>query len=76
MSLAKGELKAQSIGDFLDAPLISDQIAGRRNDSRLPTVRVVPAYLDTQISYAKRGNNHVRQLCSGSEFLGHGWIIP
>jgi len=75
-SFAKGELKAQSIGDFLSPPLISDQIAGRRNDSRLPTVSVVPAYLDTQVSNAKRGNNHVGQLCSGSEFLGHEWIIP
>jgi hypothetical protein len=49
-SFPKGELKAQSIGDFLDPPLIPDQIAGRRYDGRLPAVSVIPADLDAQLS--------------------------
>lgn len=76
MSFPKRELKTQSIGDFLNAPLISNQIAGRRNDGRLPAVSMVLAYFDTQLSYTKRRYDHVRQLCGGSEFLRHGSIIP
>ena len=59
MSFPKRELKAQSISDFFHAPLISNQIAGRRNYGRLPSVRMILAHLDIQLFYSKRRNDHV-----------------
>jgi len=59
MSSLEGELKAQSMCDLLHSPLISDQIAGRRNHGRLPPVSMILANLDFYISYANRRSDHV-----------------
>jgi hypothetical protein len=53
------ELKAQSIGDFIDSPLISNQIAGRRNHCRLPPVGAVFSNLNIDLIYSQRRNNHI-----------------
>ncbi len=73
MSSLQGELKTQSMRDFLNSPLVSDQIARRRNYGRLPPVSMILANLDFQFSYAQRRSDHVRKLFGCSEFLGH-WI--
>jgi len=59
MSFPEGELNAQSICDFFNPPLITDQIAGRRNDSRLPTGGMIFANLDFYLSDPQRRNDHV-----------------
>lgn len=72
------ELEAQSICDFLDAPLIADQVAGRRNHRRLPPICMVFSNTDRYPADTQRGGNHFGQLFSGSKFLGHAttpWII-
>jgi hypothetical protein len=74
MSFPEGELNAQSICDFFNPPLITDQIAGRCNYCRLPTGSMIFANLDFYLSDAQRRNDHVGQLFGGSEFLGH-WVI-
>ena len=42
------ELKAKPLSDFFDAPLITDQIAGCRDNIGLPSVGMVPANNDFQ----------------------------
>jgi hypothetical protein len=59
------ELKAQSVGDFINAPLVANSIAGRRKNCRLPPVCVVFANADVDIPDAHRGNDHVGELFSG-----------
>ncbi len=71
-SFPEGELNAQSICDFFNSPLISDQIAGRRNYCRLPPISMIFANLDFYLSLAQKRNDHVRQLLGRSEFLGIG----
>jgi hypothetical protein len=41
MTSSEGELKARSICDFFNSPLISDQIAGRRNYCWLPPISMI-----------------------------------
>jgi hypothetical protein len=41
MSFPQVELKAQTVCDFLNAPLIANRIAGRRNYRRLPPESMV-----------------------------------
>jgi hypothetical protein len=53
------ELKAQSIRDFINSPLISNQIAGRRNHCRLPPVSLVFANLNIDVIYSQRRNDHL-----------------
>jgi hypothetical protein len=52
-------LNAQSICDFFNSPLISDQIAGTCNYCRLPPVSMIFANLDFCLSCAQRRNDHV-----------------
>jgi hypothetical protein len=59
MSFPEGELNAQSICDFFNSPLATDQIAGRCNYGRLPTVSMILANLDFYFSDAQRRNDHV-----------------
>ena len=59
MSSPEGELQAQSICDLFNSPLISDQIAGRRNYYRLPPISMILADLDFYLHYTQRRNNHV-----------------
>jgi hypothetical protein len=52
-------MNAQSICDFFNSPLISDQIAGTRDDCRLPPVSGIFANLDFCFSYAQRRSDHL-----------------
>jgi hypothetical protein len=54
------ELKAQSVGYSLNAPLKADRVAGRRDDDRLPTVSMISANADMYIAYAERSDDHLR----------------
>jgi hypothetical protein len=74
-SFPQVKFNAQSVGDFLNASLIANGIAGRRNHGRLPPVSMVFANSDINLTDAQRGDDHVGQLVSGSEFLGH-WPSP
>jgi hypothetical protein len=58
-SFLKGELKAQSISYFLNAPLKTDRIARTRNYCRLPSISMVPANADLYLTYAQRRDDHV-----------------
>jgi len=60
MSFSESELNAQSICDFFNSPLISDQVARRRNYCRLPPVSMIFANLDLYLSHTQRRNDHVR----------------
>ena len=70
-SFSQVEFNAQSVCDFLNAPLIANGIAGRRNHGRLPPVSMVFANCDINLTDAERGDDHIGQLFSGSMFLGH-----
>ena len=70
------ELKAQPVGYSLNAPLKADRVAGRRDNDRLPTISVISANADMYIAYAKRSDDHLRQLFSGFKFLGHRYLKP
>jgi hypothetical protein len=59
MSFSEGELNAQSICDFFNSPLRTDQIAGRRNYCRLPTGSTIFANLDFYLSDAQSRDDHV-----------------
>jgi len=59
MSFPQVELNAQSVCDFLNAPLIADQIAGRRNHRRLPPVSMVFSNTDKYLADAERSRDHV-----------------
>ena len=72
MSFPQVELKAQSVCDFLNAPLIANRVAGGRNHRRLPAVSMVVSNTDRYLADAERGDDHVGQLLSGSKLLGHG----
>lgn len=71
MSSPEGELKAQSMCDFFNSPLISDQIARSRNYCRLPPVSMVLTDLYFYLFYTQRRNDHIGELFGCSEFLGH-----
>jgi hypothetical protein len=49
LSFPERELKTQSICNFFNAPLISDQIAGRCNNNRLPSISVIFANLNIYV---------------------------
>jgi hypothetical protein len=59
MLLSKIELKAQSICNFLDAPLIANRVARGRNHCRLPSIRVVFSNTDRYFADAKHIDDHV-----------------
>lgn len=52
------ELKAQSVGYFLNAPLIADRVAGRRDNHRLPTVSMISANPDMHIVDRERRHDY------------------
>ena len=58
-SFTQVELKAQSICDFINSPLISNQIAGRRNYCRLPPVSVIFANVDIYFSHTQCRDDHI-----------------
>jgi hypothetical protein len=57
--LPKRELKAQSICDFFNSPLISNQIARRCNYCGLPPVSMILANLDFYVFHTQRRNDQV-----------------
>jgi hypothetical protein len=59
MSFPQVELKAQSVCDFLNAPLIANRIAGRRNHRRLPTVGMIFPNADTYLANAQGADDHI-----------------
>jgi hypothetical protein len=68
------ELKTQSICDFLNAPLIANRVAGRRNHRRLRPISMVFSNTDRYPVDAQPSDNHVGQSFSGSKFLGLGFL--
>jgi hypothetical protein len=76
MSFPQVELKAQTVCDFLNAPLIANRIAGRRNHRRLPPESMVFSNTDRYLTDAQRGDDHVGQLLSGFKFLGQCHLHP
>jgi len=67
-------MKAQSICDFFNSPLISDQIAGRCNYGWLPPVCMILANLDFYLFYTQRRDDHVGQLFGSSDLFSH-WVV-
>jgi hypothetical protein len=77
MSFPEGELNAQSICDFFNSPLISDQIAGTRNYyCRLPPVSMIFANLDFCLSLSSLPDDvtfndpQPRMLCTMCDHRG------
>jgi hypothetical protein len=68
------ELKAQSVGDFVDAPLKTNRITRRGNDRRLPPVSMVFANADVHRPNAHCGDDYVRKLIGSFAFLSHRQI--
>jgi hypothetical protein len=65
------ELKAKPLSDFFDAPLITYQIAGRRDNIRLPSIGMVPANNDLQPDSSDPLGNHLGEMFRGDTFLEH-----
>jgi hypothetical protein len=63
--LPQVKLKAQSVGDFLDAPLKTDRIARTRNYGRLPPISMVLTYTDFYATYAQSRDDHFGELFGG-----------
>ena len=76
MLLPQIELKAQSVCNFLDAPLIANRVAGGRNHRRLPAISLIFSNPYRNLADAS-SDDHVGQLLSAFKFLrAMGYPLP
>ncbi|MDR3484543.1 MAG: hypothetical protein P4M05_06500 [Bradyrhizobium sp.] len=73
-SVAQIELSAKSMGDFLCASLIPDQIARRRKNHRLKTEGVILAHNNFQARDSDLPGDHLSELLCSDVFSNHGEI--
>jgi hypothetical protein len=71
-SLAQIEPNAKSTGNLLSSSLITDQVARRGGDRRLPAKSMVLANNNFQANHTDLLGDHVGKLRTTSAFLKHG----
>jgi hypothetical protein len=71
-SIAQIELNAKSMGNLFCAPLMSDHVARRSDNSGLPPVGMIPANGDLQTGHADFRSDHLSETSCGDAFLDHG----
>jgi hypothetical protein len=59
LSISQVKLKSEPLCNFLNASLISNQIAGRRQHYRLPSISVIFANADLYLTDVQCRNDHV-----------------